>query len=325
MFEWILNGGGVPLVVGSYAVVTGSDGQGSETYSAGSLSKDGATLVLRNNVNKQVLVFKLIDGLFKLTQTIVKGTYNEVVVSGDGSVIAMQYGAYHVAIYKRNLEGVYVESQTLFGTNYSGYGTTITISDDGTVLAINAYALKYTYIFKPDGDGLYSQVGIIGGGGSFGRVMSMSGNGKVIASTDDTRRISVHRENQQGSFSRESYIDSNPTSLKVSYSGESVYTAGSNITKWVKQPDLSYQPVVIASKNLVIAITDDEETVVGSDYRTGVIQIYNKDPIGGGYIPGQVIEMTTPGPGALMLAGDGGVLVARYYGVASWELFRKIQ
>ena len=151
-----------------------------------------------------------------------------------------------------------------FDSDDASFGLAVDISNDATIIAIGAPDLTnstygYVQVYSAvDDDDLFSQMGsnIVGEGNLFGKSLSISGDGSMLAVGDPTGdgKVIVFENDQSGNWVQ--------TSSQITY-----YSESTTIAKYGENIDLS----------------DDGRTlaIVGVGYNNpGIVQVFRRDYFG---------------------------------------------
>lgn len=191
--EWILNGGGVPVVIGEYTHRQSlSEGTSKKNYgSYNYLSGDALKLAASEMDNGRVFIYTRDseNSEFTLSQilTLPSGQFGFVgAISHDGTYLAVGStdSSAGVVVYELQGSGLYVEKQRLaIGPNFPR--GKLTMSKDGGLLLGYISGGAAVHVYRRQTGGLYDYVGVVEGVTDyFGHNSCISDDNKWLFCTD---------------------------------------------------------------------------------------------------------------------------------------------
>lgn len=208
MFEWILNGGGVPTIKGGWTLV-GEFNSITGSYGARvGVSGDGGTVLTSAHQNSELWIYiRDPNGSFIHKQTIASaGSFGyAAAISFDGSRLVVGPGSGNsLLIYTRDGGGGYNLTQTIYQGNLFGYN--VRMSNDGVTLVSSAYGRSEVFIYILGGDGTFTLRQTLSSTySSYGKYLLLSKDGKVLviqsnSRTGSQRDVTIFKLSANGQF-----------------------------------------------------------------------------------------------------------------------------
>lgn len=241
MMEWILNGGGVPEVLGEYVhrATFNSSNESRYGYSC-DLSGDTSVMAVGAIWSGKMHIYnRQLDGTYEEIQTISGGRTTRVgrsvAISGDGLVLAMVGDIQHpvgtMNIYTLDVDGQYLLSGNF--TLSAGGGFSCGISHDGGVVVAGDNVTSKAYIYAAIGNGSYEQVQVLSGSGYFGTATGISSDGLTVAiGSYGAKTVTIFTSDGSGLYTSSQVISGNASNygihLHISSDGSTLIIAGTD-------------------------------------------------------------------------------------------------
>lgn len=318
-----------------------SDGAANDNFSMSlAINSDGSVIAVgspydadKGNYSGSVYVFtKQSSGSYAQSQKLTASDGAEgdrfgisVVVSSDGSVITV--GAHYdddkgsnsgsAYVFAKQLDGVYVQSQKLTASDGAAndyFGQSVTISNDGSVVVVGAYAdddkgvnsgSAYVFTKQVNGNYLQSQKLIANDGTTddcFGYSVAISGDGSTIA-------VGAYGDDDKGVDSGSAYVFTKQSSGNYVQSQKLLASDGANSDRF----------------GISLVISDDGSVIVAGAYYdddkgadSGSAYVFTKQ-VSGDYAQSQKLTAFDGADGdrfgrTVAVNSDGSVvLVGAYY------------
>lgn len=310
MFEWILNGGGVPIVVGGYGKLgVGFNGSGSFGSRVG-ITADGTTLASSNGT--VVRLFNLTHGEYLEGVSVAASNVDAVAFSGSGGEKMFTFSAAVGCRIYANVDGTYQLKQTIHNRCAEG-----AVSKDGSVLLLGSG--ESIEVYELGVGGVYETRGVLPlPNGAISYRMAISDDLSTIVGGSGKSSASVFSRDTEGNYVYVAgwYVgDWFGYSVALSADGSSVLVAryGSNVILYSRQPDNSYlKTFIFNTPGSDCAITPDGKRVVIGNHAAGE-KVTVWDNVGSGWNKSATIEPGSNSVYDLAMSGDGKYLIVGDY------------